>query len=453
MPQPTGKQPTGKQPTGKQPTGKQPTGKQPTDQVPQVTSTRWALAGLSLSMLMASLDTSIANVALPVLARSFDATFRSAQWIVLAYLLATTTLILGAGHLGDLVGRRRLLLAGITLFTTASVLCGAAVTLPMLIAARAVQGAGAAVMMALTVAFVGETAPKSRTGSAMGLLGTMSAIGTAFGPTLGGLLIAGLGWRSIFLVNIPLGVLNLVLAQRHLPADRRAPVERGTRPALPGRELFRGTGLGAGLLMSALVASVMMGTLVVGPFYLARALALEPAAVGFVMSLGPLVAALAGLPAGHLVDRIGTKRVTLAGLAGIAAGTTALSMTSPSLGIASYAAPIVFVTGGYALFQAANNTAVMTGIPAQRRGVLSGALSLSRNLGLITGTAALGAVFSWAAGAKDVTHALPEAVAAATRATFATATAVVALALALAGATARRRTTPAVYTEPGLSGV
>jgi len=114
-------------------------------------------------------------------------------------------------------------LAGMFLFTLASVLCGIAPTLWLLIAARAVQGLGAAIMMALTMAFVGETVPKAKTGNAMGLLGTMSAIGTALGPSLGGVLIAGLGWRAIFLVNVPLGVLTFLLAHRYLPPDRRRP--------------------------------------------------------------------------------------------------------------------------------------------------------------------------------------------------------------------------------------
>jgi MFS family permease len=164
-----------------------------TERIPSV---RWALAGLSLSILLASLGTSIANVGLPTLAQAFNASFQEVQWVVLAYLLAITTVIVSAGRLGDLIGRRRLLLAGISLFTVASVLCSFAPTLWFLIAARTAQGLGAAIMMALTMAFVGETVPKEKTGSAMGLLGTMSAIGTALGPSLGGILIASLGWRS-----------------------------------------------------------------------------------------------------------------------------------------------------------------------------------------------------------------------------------------------------------------
>ncbi len=186
-------------------------------------SARWALASLSLCMLLSSLGTSIANVALPTLGQTFGAPFQDVQWIVLAYLLASTTLVVGAGRLGDVVGRRRLLLIGITIFTAASLLCGVAPTLWVLIAARAAQGLGAAILMALTTAMVGETVSKQRIGSAMGLLGTTSAIGTALGPSLGGALVAGLGWRAIFLVNIPLGLLAAVLAHRTLAVDRRDP--------------------------------------------------------------------------------------------------------------------------------------------------------------------------------------------------------------------------------------
>ena len=156
-------------------------------------SVHWVLASLALCMLLPSLATSITNVALPTLAEGFAASFQQIQWVVLAYLLATTTLIVSVGRLGDIMGRRRLLMAGIFLFTAASGLCGVASELWLLIAARAAQGLGAAVMMALAMALVGEAVPKSRTGSAMGLLGTMSAVGTALGPSLGGVLIANFG--------------------------------------------------------------------------------------------------------------------------------------------------------------------------------------------------------------------------------------------------------------------
>jgi MFS family permease len=390
---------------------------------------RWALASLSLSMLLSSLGTSIANDALPTLAQAFDASFGEVQWVVLAYLLASTTLVVVAGRMGDVVGRRRLLLAGLALFAAASLVCGVAPALWLLVAARAAQGLGAAVMLALAVALVGETVPKERTGSAMGLLGTTSAIGTALGPSLGGLLIAETSWRAIFLVNLPLGLLALLLAYRYLPADRRAPNADRAAFDVTGT-LLLARALGAGLGTSALVAAVMMATLVVGPFYLSRALGLGAAGTGLVMAAGPLVAALAGVPSGRFVDRFGAHRMTALGLVGIGLGALGLSLAPAGLGIAGYVASIVVATSGYALFQAANNTAVMAGAGPDRRGVVSGLLNLSRNLGLVTGASAMGALFALSSGASDVASASPEAVAAGMRATFAVAATLVAVALA-----------------------
>ena len=161
--------------------------------------------------------------------------------------------------------------------------------------------------------------------------------------------------------------------------------------------MFRDPVLSAGLAMSALVSTVMMATLVVGPFYLSRALGLDAAHVGLVMSVGPLVAALTGVPAGRIVDRFGAHRMTIAGLVAMAVGCALLwpccRRRSASPG---YIAPLVVVTAGYALFQAANNTAVMTDVRPDQRGVISGMLNLSRNLGLITGASVMGAVFALA---------------------------------------------------------
>jgi MFS family permease len=446
----------------------------------------WGLAGLSLSMLLSSLGTSIANIGLPTLAQAFNATFQDVQWVVLAYLLASTTFIVSAGRLGDIAGRCRVLLAGIVLFTVASVLCGIAPALWLLIAARAAQGLGAAIMMAMTMALVGEAVPKERTGSAMGLLGTMSAIGTALGPSLGGVLIAGLGWQAIFLISAPLGVLTFFLTYRALPVDRLASktlrkgfdsvgtlllaltlaayalamtmgrgsygplnialllaaaggvglfvrAEARTASPLVPLTALRDPMLRAGLAMSALVSTVLMATLVVGPFYLAQALALDAAMVGLVVSVGPIVVALTGVPAGRIADRYGARRMTIAGLTGIAGGSFLLSMLPVTLGIPGYVVPIATITAGYALFQTANNTTVMADVPPDRRGVISGMLNLSRNLGLITGASVMGAVFAFASA--GMTAARPETVASGMRITFAVAgvLAVAALVIAVTG--------------------
>ncbi len=441
---------------------------------PTANPERWALAGLCLSMLLAALGTSIANVALPTLAQTFAAPVASVQWVVIAYLLAITAAVVVAGRLGDLIGRRLLLLAGIGLFALASALCALAPTLGLLIAARALQGLGAAIMMALTMACVGETVAKARIGSAMGLLGTMSAVGTALGPTLGGVLIAAFGWPAIFVVMVPLGMLTLLLVQRGLPAVQPAApagrigfdhagtallaltlvayalamtmggggfgplnavllvaavcgvglflrIEATAAAPLIRLAMFRNPVLGAGFAIGALITAVVMATLVVGPFHLAGALALDAVQVGLVMSTGPIVAALAGVPAGRLVDRHGAPVVIGSGLIAMAAGSAALALLPPRCGVPGYIIPLVVITAGYALVQAANNTAVMTGVPTDQRGVASGLLNLSRNLGLITGASLMGAVFAVGTATSDGLTAPPEAVAAGMRLAFAVA--------------------------------
>jgi MFS family permease len=326
-------------------------------------------------------------------------------------------------------------------------------------------------MLALTLAFVSETIPKPRVGRAIGLLGTLSATGTALGPSLGGVLIAGPGWQWIFLINLPLGLLALALAWCYLPADAQAsdvaaPAldRKGTlllastlaayalamtpgggdfgagnlallAAAAIGLALYlarlRDPVLGSGLLVSALVATVVMATLIVGPFYLSGSLGLATAQVGFVMSVGPAVAALSGVPAGRIVDRLGAQRVTVIALAGMVVAAMLLAMTPAALGAAGYVLPSMLLTGSYAFLQTANNTALMRDVPAARRGVVGGLLNLSRNLGLITGTSVLGAVFSLASRSGHAA-ASPAAIAFGMHATFGVAAGLALMALLIA---------------------
>ena len=279
----------------------------------------------------------------------------------------------------------------------------------------------------------------------MGLLGTMSAVGTALGPTLGGALISSFGWPFIYFINAPLGLAAIGLLYHSLPKDIRSPhsarssfdfmgtlllaamlatyslamtsggsfdfvslgllaasagflcifVWTETRVSFPliNPAIFRTPGLSVGFLMSAFVTTVVMATLVVGPFYLSQALGLDTAQVGLVMSCGPLVAALSGIPAGKFVDRYGADNVRMAGLVTAAAGCVGLASAPLYFGVAGYVAPLAIITTGYAVFQAANNTVIMSGVSPDRKGVISGMLNLSRNLGLITGASAMGAVF------------------------------------------------------------
>jgi len=213
-----------------------------------------------------------------------------------------------------------------------------------------------------------------------------------------------------------------------------ARVEATAASPLVRLAMFRNPVLSAGFIMGTLVTTVVMATLVVGPFYLSGALALDAAHVGLVMSAGPVVAALTGVPAGRMVDRFGAHRMTVAGLVGMAVGCSTLCMMPTRSGIPGYIIPLVAITAGYALFQAANNTLVMTDVRQDHRGVVSGMLNLSRNLGLITGASVMGAVFALGSATSDITTARPEAVASGMRITFAVAAVLVFAAIAMASA-------------------
>jgi len=444
-------------------------------------ASRWALVGLSLAMLMPSLATSAANVALPSFARTYGVSFEATQWIALSYLLTVTALIAAVGRMGDILGRRRLLLIGIAIFAAGSLISGITPSVELLIAARVIQGTGAATMMALTMPFVSDVVPTERTGSAMGLLGTMSAAGTTLGPAVGGLLIASFGGASIFLMNVPLAMLGMLIVLQFLPEDGVRPepspnfdvagalllaaaltayamgmtanhghfsllnvalligasaailgfvsVEARVSSPLIRLGLLRDRSLVAGLLTSAIVSTVIMATLIVGPFYLTGVMGLSTASAGLALAVGPLVAAMAGVPAGRLVDRLGTTRTTQGALLGLMAGASALSVSPPTFGLAGYLAPIVVMTASYGLFQAANNTAIMAATVSTERGVVSGVINLSRNIGLVTGASAMGEVFAWNTGVLDAATAGSDAVAAGMQATFAVAAVLVAAAL------------------------
>ncbi|MET3614654.1 MFS family permease [Rhizobium aquaticum] len=393
----------------------------------------WVTAALSLSALLASLGTSIANIALPTLTQAFAAPFAEVQAVVVSYLAALTVSVVVAGRLGDRFGLRRVLLAGLGLFAISSLACAIAPGLVLLIGARVGQGIGAAILMTLAMALMRELASEAQVGRAMGLLGTVSALGTALGPSLGGLLLPLAGWRGIFAVQVPLALIALLLVAILLPTD--APKPKAKAPSLLSvmdRRLL------PNLVINVLVAAVMMTTLVVGPFFLALSLGLDPASVGLVMTVGPVISILGGVPAGRLVDGWGSGRVLRLGLGLLFLGTLLLAVLPGFAGVAGYIVAISLLTPGYQLFQAANNTLVLADISKALRGTVSGLLSLSRNAGLIAGASLMGAVFACGVGRADIASASADAISDGMRVTFLLAGALMLFALLLEVAFGRK---------------
>ena len=441
-----------------------------------------ALAGATL---LASLGISIVTVALPALAREFSAPVASVQGVVLAYLVSVTVAITLVGKLGDIIGHRRMLMAGLILFAGASLLCAAAPTLGMLIAGRAVQGVGGAVLLALPLSIARDIVPKDRLGSVMGLIGTVSAVGTALGPSLGGVLIADLGWRAAFILLAGVSICTGALAAWTFPVTVARPLTaaksldwigaaalaatlvfyalatlggksgvamdagllltlavvslvlfifieyRAASPLVP-MALLRDPTTRLSLIMNLLISTVMMSTLVIGPFFLAFGLGLNEAATGLVMALGPLSAAISGVPAGRMTDRFGARKTLLFGLVQTTAGLACLAYAPRLFGVTGYAVALMLLTPGFQLFLAANNTAVMAAAPDSQRGMLSGLLGLSRNLGFMTGASVMSGLFANIIGPQGIAGATPNNVAQAFTTTFLGAAGLSAVALVLA---------------------
>ncbi|MEQ9878533.1 MFS transporter [Pectobacterium aroidearum] len=377
---------------------------------------------LALAILSASLGTSIANIALPTLTAVFSAPFAQVQAVVIAYLAAMALSVVIAGRLGDRYGLKPVFIAGLGLFAIASLLCAVAPQLWSLIGARALQGIGAAFLMTLGMALLRQTAGENHVGRAMGILGTVSALGTALGPSVGGFLLTTAGWRSLFWVQIPLVTIVLFLAFALLPDT-------------PVKEKAQNSGISPttilpNLIVNAAVSSVMMTTLVVGPYYLGSGLGLKDTLVGLVMAIGPAIAIFCGIPSGRLVDNWGFGRALTAGITLVVAGTFMLAILPNLFGVTGYILAIIILTPGYQLFLAANNTATLAKVPGNQRGTVSGLLNLSRNIGLIAGASLMGQAFALGVGTEDFTHAAPASLANGMQLTFFLAGGIIVVAIA-----------------------
>lgn len=424
---------------------------------PQTKPPRLAIIALSGAVLLASMAVSITAIALPALSRAMDAPVAAVQWVVLIYLLSVTITIVLAGRCADLFGHRFILLTGLTIFTGSSLLCAIAPNLTTLIIARAIQGIGGAVLMALPVSILRGLVSGERTGSAMGLLASMSAIGTALGPALGGLLIAGFGWRSAFILLTVCGFILLALAIRAIPASaqthktrhgldlsgafllavvlllyalmasgQQSTIGLGLSITIPAAlvalvffiivevrspsplvplPVLRNPAISASLLTNWLISSVMMAMLVVGPLFLSFGLLLGEAQTGLVVAVGPVVAALAGVPAGRLTDRFGTKRILTTGLGAMSIALISMAYLPVQIGITGYIVSLIMLTPCFQLFLAGNNTAIMNAAPEDQRGIISGLMGLSRNLGFMTGASVMATIFITALGQEDLLHA------------------------------------------------
>ncbi|MGD8466739.1 MAG: DHA2 family efflux MFS transporter permease subunit [Anaerolineae bacterium] len=410
-------------------------------------SRKWyVMAAVAMGIFLATIDGSIVNVALPTLTREFGAEFAVVQWVVLAYLLAVTTLMLSVGRLGDMIGKKPLYATGFVVFTAGSVLCGLSPTIYWLIGFRVLQAIGAAMMMALGMAIVTEAFPRSERGKALGLSGSMVSVGIVIGPVLGGLLIGALSWHWIFYVNLPIGIVGTWMVLRFVPnlkppGEQRfdllgavtlficlmallmaltlgqqvgftdawvvgllassliflvafLTLERRIQEPMIDLGLFRNRLFNINLVTGFVTFISLSGTIILMPFYLENVLGYDPQAVGFLLAIVPIAVGITSPISGTLSDRFGTRPITVIGLSILLLGFLAVSTLSTDTTSLGYVLRFLPIGIGVGVFQSPNNSAVMGAVPPQRLGVASGLLSVTRTLGQTTGIAALGALWA-----------------------------------------------------------
>jgi MFS family permease len=352
-------------------------------------------SAVSVGTLMATIDGSIVNVALPALRADLGATLGGAEWVVTTYLLVISATLLAAGRVGDVAGHRRVFVGGLVLFTAASGLCGLAPGLGALVAARALQALGAAAMMAIAPAVVTAVFPADRRGRALGAVTSVVAVGLTAGPPLGGLLVQHLSWRWVFLVNLPVGVAGALWAWRALPETAGA---RGAAGPSGAAAALRRPEVAAGALAGFLSYAALFTASLLNPFYLAEVRGLSPRALGGMLTVVPVALSVASPVGGWLADRLPSRAQPLAAMALLALGLAGLAQGGAGLPLAGFAARAFLLGLGMGLFQPPNNSAVMGALPREHLGAGGGLLATARNAGMASGIALAGALFQARAG-------------------------------------------------------
>lgn len=419
---------------------------------------KWSVLGaVACGTFMATLDSSIVNIALPTLTKQLGCDLNQVKWVVIAYLLVITCLLLPFGRLSDLYGRKNTFQFGFLTFIIGSALCGVSANLFWLVIFRVVQALGASMLMANGPAIITATFPASERGGALGTMAMVVSAGLISGPSIGGILITQLGWKSIFWVNIPVGIAGIYLVQKFVLQDPhprdKAPFDwvgaflqtvflisfiiifdppnisvSGSIPIAVSRWLIAGVTLVIGAVFlkveSEAKAPLLDLTLfrsrtfwtanlagfltfvayssvtVLMPFFLEEVMHYPPHRAGMFLTAIPFTIFVVAPFSGRMSDRIGSQGLSFLGAL---VGALALFLMSGVVGdgITSTMSEVTIVLSlcaiGLAtgLFQSPNNNAIMGAVPSNKLGVASALLATVRNLGLVTGTGLATSIFAW----------------------------------------------------------
>ena len=405
------------------------------------------LSTVLLGATMSALDLSIVNVVMPTLKSTFGVSMAVIEWIAMAYMLALTIFLPLFGRLADIYGRPKLYKIGFVIFSVGSLLCGMATTAAFMIVSRVIQALGAGLLQANSVALITQAFPAKERGNAIGIQGAFQALAMSVGPFVGGILIATIGWRAIFYLNIPIGILGTLTAIFILPPNQK--VEKKEKIDYLGT-LFFASGLGLivlafnqgvnlgwgshtiimyflsgivllilfiitelrveyplidlslfknatfllGNVTSMLSYYVLFALMFLMPFYLQNVLGYSVALTGALLTPIPLAMAVVAPFSGHISDKYGPRIMTTSGMLISALTCLALMFMGVSVHMPLMVAVLMLLGVGMGLFTTPNNSAIMGSAPREKLGVAGGVLNMMRSLGLILGVNISGVIFT-----------------------------------------------------------
>ncbi len=407
----------------------------------------WVLIAVGTGSFMAGLDGSVVNTVLPVIRQAFSSDLATVEWVVMIYLLTLSVLLLSFGRLGDILGHKRVFNLGFVVFILGSALCGVAPTEGFLIGFRVLQAIGAAMLTANSPAIITTAFPAEQRGQALGMQATIIYLGVTAGPSLGGFLTDRFGWRAVFFINVPVGILGTILAFLIIP--RTVAAQRRETFDLVGAGTFL---VGLGALMLAVskgqdmgwAAPMILGLFAVAvvflaafirlefsvshpmldltlfrsrllsaatsaaffnyvcvylmmflmPFYLIQGRHFSPGFVGLLLTAQPIVMAIAAPFSGTLSDRIGSRIPATLGMVFLAVGLFGMSQINAQTSEMDIVIRLMLMGLGTGIFTSPNSSAILGSVPPQQRGIVSGIAATARNLGMIFGVAVAGAVFT-----------------------------------------------------------
>ncbi len=406
------------------------------------------LFNVSVSVFMATLDGSIVNIALPVISRELSVNISSVQWVVTSYLLTISVLLLIWGKISDMYGRKKIFAFGFIIFTVGSGMCGFSNNLDMLVVSRILQAIGASAMMALSQGIITSTFPPSERGRALGINGTTVAIGSLVGPSIGGILVHSFSWQSIFLINIPIGILGTVLTfsiipEIHEPSESKEFDYKGSYMFIAsilllfvGLLLIQEGSISFGIFVPMFLLSIIIlylfinhegkvsnpliylslfrikvfsmgissaylsfiainSTILFVPFYLQYALNLNTLTSGLLLSFYPATSAIVAPISGWLSDKISYRPLTATGLCINTIILFRIATLNASTSFVEIAVLMMLLGAGAAIFQSPNTSSIMGSVQRNQLGIAGGITALFRNLGMVSGTTLSVLIFSF----------------------------------------------------------